>query len=121
MGRKEMKGQACKSRGREACGEYGGRTEGEIRRGSRRKAESSDEVSGDRDGVESLKRKAARRAEMPVRCIAERGRKEPKSERRNARSEKESAGREAQRLVSEKLKEPLREARREEKPGSRTK
>ena len=55
-------------------------SKGSGRKKAERKAKSSDEVSGNRDGVESLRRKAARRAEMPVGCIAERGRKEPSLE-----------------------------------------
>ena len=55
-------------------------SKGSGRKKAERKAKSSDEVSGNRDGVESLKRKAARLAEMLVGCIAERGRKEPSLE-----------------------------------------
>ena len=58
------------------------------RRGERRKAESLDEASGDRGGVESLRKKESGETEEKAgRCIAERGRKEPKTERRNAGSE----------------------------------
>ena len=59
---------------------------------------------------------------MPAGCIAERGRKEPDLKEGTGQGERETeregTGREARRLVGRKrLKEPAREARREEKPG----
>ena len=82
----ETWGQALRKRKRRERGEYGKGTE-EKSEGRRRKAKSSDEVSGDRDGVESLRGKAARLAEMLERCIAERGRKKPSGRARKGRNE----------------------------------
>ena len=55
---------------------------------------------------------------MPVGCIAERGRKEPRSERRNGPPETRARDERHGALVRRKRrKERTREARRDERPG----
>lgn len=114
---------------REACGEYEGRSRRRDSKGEAgRKAESSDEAEEelerkgrrrDGSGVESLETGKRRdRVEKPGRCIAERGRKEPKSGRRNARSGRRGRGTRGTKEGRPEMAEGLsRRARREEKPG----